>query len=102
MVMRTVSEAAGQPWLPVVVRIRFTKPFAASVLLGAYVQLSVTLFGLNVPFPPVHIPPVAVCTFPFNKKLVWFAQMVISLPALATMGAIAVNVADAVADEHPI
>jgi hypothetical protein len=51
-----------------------------SPIVGVYVALAVFLFGLNVPVPPVQIPPVAVFA---AKVTALVAQVVISAPAFA-------------------
>jgi hypothetical protein len=47
-----------------VVSVKVTVPAARSAALGVYTALSVLLFGLYVPVPPLQIAPVATVTVP--------------------------------------
>ena len=42
------------------------------------------LFGLKLPRPPLHTPPVATVTLPFKATCALFAQRVTSTPAFTT------------------
>src|SRR5690606_41479498 len=64
MVHVTWSLTAEQRPLPTVARVRVTLPAVRSAALGVYTALSVLLFGLYVPVPPLHIPPEAPFTMP--------------------------------------
>ena len=44
---------------PVVVKVNVTVPANTSAALGVYTAFSALAFGVNVPVPPLQVPPVA-------------------------------------------
>src|SRR6186713_2461729 len=82
-VMMRVSLAGVQLPLPVVVSVSVTWPPAMSPAPGTYVAFNVLVFGVNVPVPPLHTPPVAVTTLPPSETEALFPHTVTSGPALA-------------------
>ena len=51
---------------PVVVRTNVTVPAAISAGVGEYMMFSESAFGLYIPPPPDHVPPVATVIDPDN------------------------------------
>src|SRR5690606_8074909 len=86
MVHVTWSLTAEQRPLPTVARVRVTLPAVRSAALGVYTALSVLLFGLYVPVPPLHIPPEAPFTMPARVIAEALAHTVPFTPA-STVGA---------------
>ena len=68
---------------PVVNKVKVTVPNVASLAEGVYVAFKVVEFGLNDPVPPIHEPPVAVVTDPFNTTAELLAHTFLSTPAFA-------------------
>ncbi len=83
IVINISSLTAEQFPLPVVVSVKVTLPALISPAEGVYCVLSTLFPGTKVPVPPVHNPPVAMVTAPFNVAAGLFPHTVISLPAFA-------------------
>jgi hypothetical protein len=60
IVIKTWSLVAVQvPGGSLVVKVNVTVPAVISAAVGVYTALSVELFGVKVPAPPLHVPEVA-------------------------------------------
>ena len=60
--------------LPVVVKVKVTRPLAISASVGVYVAFRFVVLGAKVPAPPLQIPPVATVTDPPKEATGLFVQ----------------------------
>ena len=81
MLYVTWSLTALQLPLPTVVSVKVTVPAVRSAALGVYTAVSVALFGLYVPVPPLHTAPVAPLCVPAKVIALLFAHTVPFGPA---------------------
>ena len=83
MVIIIASLTAIHVPLPVVVSVRLTIPDAISPAVGVYTAFRVFAFGLYIPEPPDHCPPVAIVIAPFSVTFALFPHTIWSEPAFA-------------------